>query len=91
MINNPSIQSSRILKLYNIPYKMNKNENVNIHNDKGEIWKNNKSEIKKDLKKNNDYFNDRINDNENIANRKQQSIYYRAVREKDKKKIEFTK
>ena len=77
--------------VYNIPYKMNKNENVNIHNDKGEIWKNNKSEIKKDLKKNNDYFNDRINDNENIANRKQQSIYYRAVREKDKKKIEFTK
>ena len=73
--------------VYNIPYKMNKIENV--HNDKIDNWKNNKNEIKKEIKKNIDYLNDRLNDNENILNKKQQSIYYRAV--KDKKKIEFTK
>ena len=75
--------------VYNIPYKVNKPENVNIHNDKIDNWKNNKNEIKKEIKKHIDYLNDKLNENENILNKKQQSIYYRAV--KDKKKIEFTK
>ena len=50
-----------------------------------------KNDLKLDMKNNNSYINDRENENENLINKKQHSIYYRAVRAKEKKKIEFTK
>ena len=65
----------------NIPENVNKIEYVNYSNNKkGE---NNKDvEIKK---------GDSLNMNENNLNKKQQSIYYRASREKEKKKLIFNK
>ena len=74
----------------NIPYNMNKIEYVNIPNDKGDNRKNNKNDIKHNVR-NNNYINDKSNENEILRNKKQQSIYYRSVKEKEKKKIEFTK
>jgi hypothetical protein len=78
----------------NIPYNVNKSEYGNIPNDKGDNRKNSKSDIKTNIKNNNsinNYVNDKLNENENSKNKKQQSIYYRAAKEKEKKKIEFTK
>jgi hypothetical protein len=81
--------------IYNIPYNMNKMEFGNNQNDKienGDSRKNSKIDLKNDLKNNNkNYPNDREIENENLVNKKQQSIYYRSAREKEKKKIEFTK
>jgi hypothetical protein len=78
----------------NIPYNVNKSEYANIPNDKGDNRKNSKNDIKTNIKNNdsiNNYVNDKLNENENSKNKKQQSIYYRASKEKEKKKIEFTK
>ena len=86
----------------NIPYNMNKIEygNIpNVPNDKGDNRKIYKNDIKYNVKNNNNnisnsnnnYINDKLNENENLKNKKQQSIYYRAAKEKEKKKIEFTK
>ena len=74
--------------VYNIPYNINKIEYSNNPSDNGDIRKSNKNEIKQNIKNNNN-INDR--ENENVVNKKQQSIYYRSAREKEKKKIEFTK
>ena len=76
----------------NIPFNMNKNEqhsNFNVQNDKGDSRKISKIEIKQDNRNTGNYLVDK--GNENAANKKQQSIYYRSAREKEKKKIEFTK
>ena len=77
----------------NIPFNMNKSEhsNINGQNDKGENRKITKIEIKQDNRNNSNYIVDKGNANENVGNKKQQSIYYRSAREKEKKKIEFTK
>ena len=65
----------------NIPENVNKIEYVNYSNNKKA--ENNKDvEIKK---------GDSLNMNENNLNKKQQSIYYRASREKEKKKLIFNK
>ena len=65
----------------NIPINVNKIEYVNYSNEKRA--ENNKDiEIKKE---------NSVNNNENFVNKKQQSIYYRASREKDKKKLIFNK
>ena len=65
----------------NIPENVNKIEYVNYSNNKKA--ENNKDvEIKK---------GDSLNINENNLNKKQQSIYYRASREKEKKKLIFNK
>ena len=65
----------------NIPTNVNKIEYVNFSNEKRA--ENNKDiEIKKE---------NSVNHNENFVNKKQQSIYYRASREKDKKKLVFNK
>ena len=65
----------------NIPENVNKIEYVNYSNNKKA--ENNKDvEIKK---------GDSLNMNENNLNKKQQSIYYRASREKEKKKLVFNK
>ena len=65
----------------NIPTNVNKIEYVNFSNEKRA--ENNKDiEIKKE---------NSVNNNENIMNKKQQSIYYRASREKEKKKLIFNK
>ena len=65
----------------NIPTNVNKIEYVNYSNEK-------RSENNRDIeiKKENP-----VNNNENIVNKKQQSIYYRASREKEKKKLIFNK
>ena len=65
----------------NIPENVNKIEYVNYSNSKKN--ENNKdAEIKK---------GDSLNINENNLNKKQQSIYYRASREQEKKKLIFNK
>lgn len=46
---------------------------------------------KDEVKKNSDLKTSVLDENENSINRKQQPIYYRAIREKEKKKIEFKK
>lgn len=56
-------------------------------------WKNIKNDMmqKDEVKKNIDLKTSVLDENENSINRKQQPIYYRAIREKEKKKIEFKK
>ena len=89
--NNNSYNNMKLNKIgnkiiNNIPYDMNKLEHINIQNDKGDNRKIMKQ--KKDFK-NNGYKNNSLNESENGY--KKQSIYYRASREKEKRKIEFKK
>ena len=79
--NNPSTNIGKIIN--NIPF-----------NTKNEHLINNKDSLEN--KSNNNYGdkNKNVNENENInslSKKQQQSIYYRSAREKEKKKIEFTK
>ena len=69
-----------------IPVNMNKLDYINYSNEK--VNKNN------NIKNDNDSRHkqeDSANINENISSKKQQSIYYRATRDKDKKKSIFNK
>ena len=67
-----------------VPVKMNKIEYINYSNEK----KNKSNTIKNDSERKNDEY---INGNEMIGNKKQQPIYYRSSREKEKKKLTFNK
>ena len=70
----------------NIPVNMNKIEYINYSNeniDKYNNFKNDKEDEKKEDKL--------LNGNDNNGNKKQQPIYYRASREKEKKKSIFNK
>ena len=75
----------------NIPYNLNRTEQINHQNDSS------RKEIKNGLpKKEEDIKNHNLKSNilnmfENSLNKKQLSIYYRSSREKDRKVIEFTK
>ena len=69
-----------------IPFNINKNENITVY-DKLEKKKFIINEFKNGTHNN---ITDRMSDNENISNKKQQSIYYRSAREKEKMKIEFS-
>ena len=68
----------------NIPVNMNKIEYINYSSEK----KNKSNNIKNDSERKNDEY---INGNEMIGNKKQQPIYYRSSREKEKKKLTFNK
>ena len=90
-INNENIKINKVGNklIYNIPYNINRIEyNNSSDNGNVDIRKNIKNELKNNMNNNND-ANER--ENENLVKKKQQSIYYRSVREKEKKKIEFTK
>ena len=73
--NNPSSNIGKLVN--NIPY-----------NTKNEHLINNKESLEN--KSNNKNINENENNN-NLSKKQQQSIYYRSAREKEKKKIEFTK
>ena len=73
--NNPSSNIGKLVN--NIPY-----------NTKNEHLSNNKDSLEN--KNNNKTINENENNN-NLSKKQQQSIYYRSAREKEKKKIEFTK
>ena len=80
--NNPSTNIGKIIN--NIPFNI---KNEHMSNNNKDILEN---------KNNNNYIdkNKNINENENnnnLSKKQQQSIYYRSVREKEKKKLEFTK
>ena len=78
----------------NIPCNVIKTEQINYQNEKKDNkWKNIKNDMmqKDEVKKNIDLKTSVLDENENSINRKQQPIYYRAIREKEKKKIEFKK
>ena len=70
----------------NIPVNMNKIEYINYSNEK----KNKHNDINNNIDKEKEK-QDLIKANENISNKKQQPIYYRAPREKEKKKDIFNK
>ena len=90
---NNVIKINRLINkvINNIPYNTNKNEHINIQNDRGD----NRKIIKKNLNQKNDLrnndYNNTLIENEKYGNKKQQSIYYRATKEKEKKKIIFLK
>ena len=70
----------------NIPVNMNKVEYIHYSNEKKNKINNVENNSEMDKKK-----EDSTNTNENMGNKKQQSIYYRASREKEKKKLIFNK
>ena len=65
-------------------FENNKIEYINYSSEK----KNKSNNIKNDSERKNDEY---INGNEMIGNKKQQPIYYRSSREKEKKKLTFNK
>ena len=70
----------------NIPVNTNKVEYIHYSNEKKNKLNNVENNSEMDKKK-----EDSTNGNENIGIKKQQSIYYRASREKEKKKLIFNK
>jgi len=92
--NNKMINKYVTKVINNIPCNVIKTEQINYQNEKKDNkWKNMKNDMiqRDEVKKNNDLKTNALDENENSINRKQQPIYYRSIREKEKKKIEFKK